>query len=123
MVRVELAVYDLTQGMAAALSQQFLGQRIDGVWHTGVVVFGFEYFFGGGIQKLPTGVFTSMQGMRPVQMLDMGETIKTRAELEAFLRTINNRFTVATYDLINNNCNNFSDAVVNFLTGILLYFG
>ena len=27
------------------------GKQIDGVWHTGVVVFGKEFFFGGGIQS------------------------------------------------------------------------
>lgn len=30
MVRVELAVYDLSNGMAAQLSEAILGQRIDG---------------------------------------------------------------------------------------------
>jgi hypothetical protein len=55
-------------------------------------------------------------------MLNMGETLKTRSELESYLRTINNRFTQATYDLIRNNCNNFSDNVVNFLIGTLSYF-
>jgi hypothetical protein len=29
----------------------FAGKQVDGVWHTGVVVFGKEFFFGGGIQS------------------------------------------------------------------------
>jgi hypothetical protein len=122
MVKVELAVYDISGGLASAMSQQILGQRIDGIWHTGVCVFGMEYFFGGGVQVLPMGSFAAMQGIAPVQMLNMGETLKTRSELESYLRTINNRFTQATYDLIRNNCNNFSDTVVNFLIGKLSYF-
>jgi hypothetical protein len=32
---VQLAVYDLSGGMASALSQSVLGQRIEGIWHTG----------------------------------------------------------------------------------------
>jgi hypothetical protein len=38
--RVELAVYDISNGLAAQMSQAILGQRIDGIWHTGVIVYG-----------------------------------------------------------------------------------
>jgi len=116
-VRVQLAVYDLSRGMAMAMSQQILGQRIDGIWHTGIVVFDYEYYFGGGIQVSPWGVFAMQNGMQPSQLLDMGMTTKSKEELENYLRTIQSRFTAMTYDLINNNCNNFSDVVCNFLTG------
>lgn len=120
MVKVELAVYDLSNGMASQLSEAILGQRIDGIWHTGVVVFGREYFFGGGIQNLPAGSFTTSNGMRPCQTLLLGDTQKSQAELESYLRSISLQYTQATYDLINHNCNNFSNAVSIFLlsTGI-----
>jgi hypothetical protein len=36
-VKVSLHLYDLSQGMARAMSTQLLGTQIDGVWHTGVV--------------------------------------------------------------------------------------
>lgn len=71
----------------------------------------------GGIQVSNSGVFTIQNNLPVTQMLDMGRTTKTQAELEAFLRSIRSRFTQMTYDLINNNCNNFSDTVCNFLTG------
>ncbi|KAJ9585616.1 hypothetical protein L9F63_002586, partial [Diploptera punctata] len=49
---VELYVYDLTKGAARVMSQMFLGRQIDGIWHTAIVVYGREYFFGAaGIQK------------------------------------------------------------------------
>lgn len=115
MARVELAVYDLSNGMASQLSEAILGQRIDGIWHTGVVVFGREYFFGGGIQNLPVGSFTTSNGLRPCQMLHLGDTSKTQTELENYLRSINHQYTQATYDLINHNCNNFSNCVAMFL--------
>ena len=38
--KVQLHVYDLTGGMAKGMSKQFLGIEIEGVWHTGVVVYG-----------------------------------------------------------------------------------
>ena len=49
-MKVELYVYDLSRGMAASMSQAILGQRIDGIWHTGVVFLDKEYYYGGGIQ-------------------------------------------------------------------------
>lgn len=72
---VSLYVYDLSMGAAKAMSTALIGKQIgawrraagpgsagelhheclhpDGIWHTGVEVFGQEYFFGGGIQVLP----------------------------------------------------------------------
>ena len=114
--KIELAVYDLSRGMAMMMSQQILGQRIDGIYHTGVVIFGFEYYFGGGIQCTPYGAFTAQNNLPPQQLLHLGNTTKTRSELESYLRTIRHLYSMQTYDLINNNCNNFSDAVVKFLT-------
>jgi len=68
-IRVQLAVYDLSRGMAMACSQQILGQRIDGIWHTGIVVFDCEYYFGGGIQVSPWGVFAMQNGLPAQQVL------------------------------------------------------
>jgi hypothetical protein len=39
--------------MAAMFSLQFLGRKIDGIWHTGIVVYDREFFFGGGILDAP----------------------------------------------------------------------
>lgn len=115
--RVQLAVYDLSRGMARGLSRQILGQQIDGIWHTGIVVYGKEYYFGGGIQRTNWGIFAQMNQLPPDQVLEMGTTSKSMSELENFLRTIQHRFTNATYDLINNNCNHFANVVCQFLTG------
>ena len=37
---VVLHLYDLSQGMAKAMSQAIIGKQIDGIWHTGIVVYG-----------------------------------------------------------------------------------
>ena len=50
---VQLCVYDLSMGMARQFSPGLLGKQIDGIWHTGVVVYGTEYYFGGGICSCP----------------------------------------------------------------------
>lgn len=75
MAPVKLYIYDLSNGMARAMSRQLTGIQIDGVWsvtqnrlllmlvradvsisrHTSVVVFGQEVFYGQGISICPPG--------------------------------------------------------------------
>ena len=59
-MKVQLYIYDLSQGMAKALSPMLLGKQIDGVWHTSIVLHEeggkrIEYFYSSGIQKAPAG--------------------------------------------------------------------
>ena len=118
MFKVELAVYDLSNGLASQMSQSLLGQRIDGIWHTGVLIYSYEYFYGGGIQKLPQGQFTTFNGLRPSQILQLGSTNITQEIFEEYLSSLRSQFTAESYNLISNNCNNFSDTIVRFLLGI-----
>ncbi len=112
--RVVLLVYDLSQGMARALSQSILGRQIDGIWHTGVLFNGHEYYFGGGINCDREGYFAQTRGMYPVQQIDLGVSTRTSDDVRTFLGTIRHRFTAQAYDLIRNNCNNFSNEVSSF---------
>ncbi|KAJ4459341.1 putative desumoylating isopeptidase 1 [Paratrimastix pyriformis] len=129
---VKLHVYDMTQGMAKQLSRQLLGHEIEGVWHTGVIVYGVglsrfflagithtcsasEYFFGGGIERSAPGA--SPAG-RPLHVIDLGTTAKTQVELEQYISSsLRQKYNVGTYHLLQNNCNNFSSDVAVFLTG------
>jgi hypothetical protein len=112
--KVELYVYDLSQGLARQLSSQFLGKVIDAIWHTGVGVYGKEYFFGGGIQSVP--LKQSPYGT-PVQVAELGTTQVPQEIFEEYLRDIQSRYTQETYNLMKHNCNNFSDEVCQFLVG------
>ncbi|XP_024394796.1 uncharacterized protein [Physcomitrium patens] len=112
--KVELYVYDLSQGLARQLSSQFLGKVIEGIWHTGVGVYGKEYFFGGGIQSVP--LKQSPYG-QPVQVAQLGTTEVPQEVFEEYLRDIQPRYTQQTYSLMKHNCNNFSDEVCQFLVG------
>ena len=49
---VELAVYDLSRGMAKQFISSYLGIDVEAIYHTGVRVYGYEYFFSDGIQKM-----------------------------------------------------------------------
>lgn len=112
--KVELYVYDLSQGLARQLSTQFLGKAIEGIWHTGVGVYGKEYYFGGGIQSVP--LKHSPYG-NPVQVAELGTTQVPQDIFEEYLREIQPRYSQETYSLMKHNCNNFSDEVCQFLVG------
>ena len=112
--KVTLHLYDLSQGLARAMSAQLLGKQIDGIWHTGIVCFGQEFYFGGGIQcGAPGGTHFG----RPIQVVQLGETHIPRDVFDEFLVEISPRFTMQTYNLLRHNCNNFSNEVANFLVG------
>ncbi|RLN54867.1 hypothetical protein BBJ29_002466 [Phytophthora kernoviae] len=116
MSSVTLHVYDLSHGMARQLSPALLGKTIDGVWHTGMLVFGQEYFFGGGgIQIMAPELVAARYGMHPVRTVPLGETHKSQQQFEQFLWNNSARFTGATYDLLRHNCNNFTNEVAKFL--------
>lgn len=113
--KVFLNVYDLSQGLARQLSTTFLGKAIEGIWHTGVVVYGHEYYFGGGIQSSPAG--TTPYGS-PIRVVDLGVTHVPKDVFEVYLEEIGPRYTAETYSLLTHNCNNFSNEVSQFLVGV-----
>ncbi|XP_047329568.1 desumoylating isopeptidase 1-like [Impatiens glandulifera] len=115
MAEVSLHVYDLSQGLARKLSTTFLGKSIDAIWHTGIVVFGKEYYFGRGIQvHSPTG--TTPYGA-PVKVVELGITHIDKDIFEIYLYEISRQYTTKTYSLLYHNCNNFSNEVSQFLVG------
>jgi PPPDE putative peptidase domain/PUL domain len=114
MAEITLHVYDLSQGMARQFSPMLLGKTIDLIPHTGIVAFGAEYYFGGGIASDPPRC--TPYGS-PIDVVKLGLTTKSLDDFRAFLTTISPQFTVATYNLLDHNCNNFSDTCAKFLLG------
>ncbi|KAL8262009.1 hypothetical protein R6Q59_026058 [Mikania micrantha] len=112
--KVCLHVYDLSGGLARQLSMTFLGKAIEAIWHTGVVVYGTEYYFGSGIQQIPAG--TAPYGT-PLRVIDLGVTHVPKEVFEMYLQEISPRYTQETYSLMKHNCNNFSNEVAQFLVG------
>ncbi|KAL3803859.1 hypothetical protein HJC23_004021 [Cyclotella cryptica] len=111
MTEVHLAIYDLSMGMARNLSTQFLGPQhtIDIIPHTGLVVYGREYFFGRGIEWCTPEEFRASRGIHPVEVKLLGRTTTSRSEFEAWCleQGRNGMFGVESYDLLSRNCNNF----------------
>lgn len=112
--KVTLNVYDLSQGLARQLSTTFLGKAIEAIWHTGVVVYGNEYYFGAGIQQVTAG---ATQYGTPIRVLDLGVTHIPKEVFEDYLQEITPRYTAESYKLLSHNCNNFSNEIAQFLVG------
>lgn len=67
---VVLHIYDISGGMASQFSRTLVGKHIEGIWHTGIVVYGKEFYFGGGISYdrpacTPFGKNTALTKNRP----------------------------------------------------------
>ena len=114
---VRLRVYDLSLGMAKQVSLQLVGKQFDLIPHTGIEVYGTEYFFGGGVQALPPATVEATFGLKPCEVVELGRTAIPKEVFEGFLTEIAPRFTEATYNLFTHNCNNFSDELAQFLLG------
>ncbi|KAG8955891.1 hypothetical protein FRC04_006338 [Tulasnella sp. 424] len=116
---IKLYVYDLSNGMARNMSFQLTGKQIDGIWHTSVVVFGREVYYGPynagpGIQVVVPG--QSHHG-RPLKIEDMGETDLDEDTFWEYISEIQAEYTGDKYHLLDFNCNSFTNDCVGFLTG------
>ncbi|GJP81603.1 hypothetical protein CLOP_g11746 [Closterium sp. NIES-67] len=111
---VVLHVYDLSHGLARQLSQTLLGTAIDAVYHTGVVAYGTEYWFGAGVQR---GVPGRTYFGPPMEAIRLGSTEVPRDLFEQFLADVSARYSPQRYSLLSHNCNHFSDDVAHFLLG------
>uniref|UniRef100_A0A8C4N3I0 palmitoyl-protein hydrolase n=1 Tax=Eptatretus burgeri TaxID=7764 RepID=A0A8C4N3I0_EPTBU len=113
---VQLYVYDLSRGLARQMSLPLLGRHIDGIWHTAIVVYGQEFFFGGnGIEScLPGGTVLG----QPDQVVNLGNTQVNEDLFISYLAGLGeSQFCGSRYQLLHYNCNTFSNEVAQFLTG------
>lgn len=113
-VKVQLYQYDLSKGSAKWLSPLLVGKQLDGIWHTSIVAYGSEFWFGGKLLKSPPG--ESVFGA-PTMIIDLPEqTMRTEDEFVSYMvRVLAPEFTQDTYDILTHNCNHFTDAACLFL--------
>ncbi|CAF3446102.1 unnamed protein product [Rotaria socialis] len=114
---VKLYIYDISYGLASSLGSTLLGKQIDGVWHTGVGVYGREYLFGSSGVSYTAPEEIHRQGLAPKpKSVDLGQTKKTLAEIHTWvLQKGTTNFRGHQYDLLDWNCNNFSDEFTKYL--------
>ncbi|XP_022122046.2 uncharacterized protein LOC110997957 isoform X1 [Pieris rapae] len=115
-VPVDLYIYDLTNGLASVISPSIVGHKVEGVWHTSIVVYEREYFFGGqGISSCPPGS-TSLRA--PHQVTTLGNTFVPFPVFNQYIEGLaTSTYAGSTYHLIDHNCNHFSDEIAQFLCG------
>ncbi|ESK95813.1 thioredoxin family protein [Moniliophthora roreri MCA 2997] len=111
---VKLYVYDLSNGIARQMSLQLTGRQIDGIWHTSIVVYGKEYFYGQGINITAPG--RSHHGS-PLNIVDLGATDIDKETFNEYLEELREQYTAEKYHLLDFNCNSFTNDVAGFLTG------
>uniref|UniRef100_A0A1A8GUJ5 palmitoyl-protein hydrolase n=1 Tax=Nothobranchius korthausae TaxID=1143690 RepID=A0A1A8GUJ5_9TELE len=112
---VKLYIYDVSRGMARALSFQMIGKHLEGIWHTAIVVHGKEHFFGGaGIGSCPpSGTILG----EPDSIVDLGSTEVNEEIFREYLKSLSeSTFSGDKYNLLEHNCNSFSSDVAHFLT-------
>ncbi|OAD58468.1 Desumoylating isopeptidase 1 [Eufriesea mexicana] len=113
---VKLYIYDLTKGILPVMSTLVIGQHIEAIWHTAIVAYGREYFFG------TSGIQIDRPGRTPFGEPDKVEKIgDTYLPHSIFFEYINglrtSKFAPGTYNLFKHNCNCFTNEVSNFLVG------
>eukprot|EP00045_Choanoeca_perplexa_P000148 m.13146 g.13146 ORF g.13146 m.13146 type:complete len:158 (-) comp10102_c0_seq1:67-540(-) len=111
---VVVCLYDISGGMARAMSQPLIGKQIDAIWHTSVIAFGQEYYYGGGILKAQP--YTTPAG-RPLEEVAYGHTEVPQWLFEQHLEGLRDEFHAGNYHLLNKNCNHFTEEALSFLTG------
>ncbi|GAA6035819.1 hypothetical protein JCM8097_005721 [Rhodosporidiobolus ruineniae] len=112
---VELFVYDLSGGMAMMLGPQLIGRALEGIWHTSIVAFGMEVFYGQGISIVsPPG--TTHHGT-PRKRIPLGKTHLDKETFLEYIEGLRQTYTADAYHLLSFNCNVFSNDVIGFLNG------
>ena len=111
----KLLMYDISGNTTKALSRLLFGRKIEGVWHSAVLVFGREWWYGGNLFR--SKPFTTPFG-KPVKEIDLGVTFLVDREVHSFVADrLADKYTENSYDVIENNCNNFSDDLTFYITG------
>ncbi|AOW29949.1 hypothetical protein MG5_04485 [Candida albicans P57072] len=116
---VQVYVYDLSQGLARVYSPMLLGISIDAIYHTSVVIRNKEYYLDQGIKvNSPPG---HTKYGTPIEVLEIGTTGVDDELLNDFINELKNhdemKYHAVNYNLFTNNCNHFTDVVIDFLCG------
>ncbi|PVF95021.1 hypothetical protein CPB86DRAFT_776407 [Serendipita vermifera] len=104
-VAVQLWIYDLSKGVARNLARVITRSEIGGIWHTSIVVFGREIWYGDGITITAPG--KSRFGY-PNEIMALGTTQIDEDTFDEFLMQMGRQFTADRYHLL--------DLPVNFLS-------
>jgi len=131
---VELLLYDISKGATQWLGPLLLGRFDVEAFHSGLLVFGSEYWYGGKVfrtdapcekqfgphlQDSPVLKFEPSEVRPELHVIRMGYTMVTHDEFVDFLQSkVIERYTgIEKYDLLSHSCNHFADECLHFLIG------
>jgi len=97
------------------MSQLLLGQQLEGIWHSGLVAFGLEYFYAGGIVSMPPEKVEAEYDLKVNREIMLGTTTVDMSTFHQFLKDNEGKFTADKYDIIHWNCNHFTNECSKFL--------
>ncbi|BGO90999.1 hypothetical protein NBRC10512_005906 [Rhodotorula toruloides] len=110
---VSLYIYDLSNGLAAMWGQALTGRPVEGIWHTSLVLYGMEVFYGQGISIVsPPG--TTHHGV-PKKELPCGVTHLDKETFLEYIEGLRETYTADAYHILEFNCNTFTNDVLSFL--------
>lgn len=118
---VFLKIYDITEGRAARWLEPIIGVHVEGIWHTGLCCFDQEHFYCDGIQSMSSHLVELKFSMTLRDILYLGKTHEDKHSFHKFLRHNSTRFSPQKYDLIEWNCNHFTDLALRFLFPVPSY--
>lgn len=114
--KVYMRKYDIGHRMDKQMLSQIAGFQIDGIWHTSIEIHDREYFMGSGIEECEPGTCKRYGLM--VDRVFIGETDCDPTTLREFIEDHkDSMWSPETYNLLEHNCNHFSDYMSNFLVG------
>ncbi|GAA6056044.1 hypothetical protein JCM3770_006997 [Rhodotorula araucariae] len=112
---VTLYVYDLSNGLAQLYGAALTGRPVEGIWHSALVLYGIEVFFGHGISIVsPPG--TTHHGS-PKKKIPCGVTHLDKETFLEYIDALRATYTADAYHLLEFNCNTFTNDVLGFLNG------
>jgi len=95
--KIELYVYDLSNGIARTISAGLLGTQINAIYHTSIVMEGIEYVYDGGIKTIEPG--RSHLG-RPMEIMELGTTNLPMDIIMEYLESLKDIYTMEVCSLV-----------------------
>ena len=114
---VYLNIYDLSNGYFKYISPFCLGLYSPAVWHTSISISDYEIFFGGGIVVIPKNEVANKYKIKKLSTEKMGETELEFIAIRNILFNLSDKYSVDNYDLLTQNCNHFTDELLQILIG------
>jgi len=119
---VYLMVYDLSSGFTRQLMSLLplkdgKHDKLKTIWHTSIVTYGYEYFYGGGLIKIKPGDLIKYWHIKLVHCENIGVPRMEYKEFELALKKRSKIFSSRNYNLISWNCNHFTNICMRLLLG------